>query len=153
MKHLTLGLSALFMGLLLTGCGGHQATPTTTTTTSSEVKEESVIVNGLELTLSGFSQKEMVTANQKKQQVYVVHVKGKNVSSSDKGLGAIDFVLKTTDGKTHQVTSELASFGNELQNSKSIEGDLYYSLSKNEKPKMVEYKPTDKVLYSWKATK
>ncbi len=143
LKFICLSLMAV---LVLGGCS--QADQKKDTQKKSS---ESVIVNGLELELSGFEEKKMLDVNQKEQDVYTVHVKGKNVSSSNKGLGAIDFILETKDGKEVEVTSDLASFGGEVKTSGTIEGDLFFTLKSNQEPSEVQYKPEKDDLYSWKA--
>lgn len=85
----------------------------------------------------------------KKQTIYSVHVKGKNVSADMKGLGAIDFLLKTDKGE-QTINMDFTSFVDEMDKGETIEGDLYFQLKKGETPKAIEYKPTDKVMYSWK---
>ena len=140
---------ACFWGL--SACGTTHSTTTTSTSTASHTqkKAESLIVNGGEMTLTDFGEKTLLDTNQKKQNIYSVHVKGKNVSADMKGLGAIDFLLKTDKGE-QTINMDFASFGDELDKGETIEGDLYFQLKKGETPKAIEYKPTDKVMYSWK---
>lgn len=153
-KKQGLGIAATIfsMTLFLGGCSTASQSNASASSTSSAIstkKDQSVIVDGIELTVDQFSQKKMVDNKKKEQTVFTAHVTGKNVTGASKGLGAIDFILKTSDGKEHQVSTDLSSFGNDIDTAKTIEGDLYFTLGKNDSPKTIEYKPADKVLYSW----
>lgn len=67
---------ACFWGL--SACGTTHSTTTTSTSTASHTqkKAESLIVNGVEMTLTDFGEKTLLDTNQKKQTIYSVHVKG-----------------------------------------------------------------------------
>ena len=155
-KSMAFVAALLSMAFFVAGCNDSSnqskttaASDAATGAVSTAQTEDAVIVNGLELTVGQFSQKNMVDDGGKQHSVFTAHVTGKNVSGATKGLGAIDFVMKTADGKEQEVTADLSSFGNEIESTKTIEGDLYFSLDKKETPKAIAYKPADKVLYSW----
>jgi hypothetical protein len=152
MKRLAASAVALCsITLFIGGCSPSTPAKTTASSTDAETvqADNTVIVNGLELSVDQFEQKTMVDEEGKEQTVFSAHVTGMNVSGGEKGLGAIDFVLTTTDDKEHEVTADLASFGNSLDSGETIEGDLYFSVEDKETPKTIAYKPADDALYTW----
>jgi Telomeric repeat-binding factor 2. len=115
-------------------------------------KSDSLLVNDLDLLVNHFTEKNMVNIQQKKQEkrtVFTAHVVGKNISRTSKGLGAIDFRLKTAKGKEISVSSNFVSFGEEIPADATIKGDLFFELSEGDKPAEIEYKPATKVLATW----
>ena len=155
---LSLGLT-----LLLTGCNAKENNKTDgsgesvkieqkkdTKKSKEEKSDKTTVVEGIEITVSDMQTREAVVENQKKQTLYSFHVKGKNISFSEKGLGSVDFVLKTVDGKDHTISENYNIFGNGIAENEEIEGDLYYLLDKDVEVKSLEYKPVDKVLMTWK---
>ena len=138
--------------VILSGCGvqGNTKNNDKTNTSQESKVTDSIIINGLELKLSGFEQKKMIDENQKEIQVYTAHVFGKNVSSSEKGLGAIDFILNTDKDTEVKVTTKLSSFGSSISSGKEVKGDLYFEIPKGENPNSISYAPVDKNLYKWK---
>lgn len=158
-KVLIIGLG---LTLLLAGCGANENNKTDGSRDSIKIekkenskkaKEEqsdkTTVVDGLEITISDMQTREAVGENQAKQTLYSFHVKGKNISFSEKGLGSVDFVLKTADGKEHTISENYNIFGNGISENEEIEGDLYYLLDKDTEVKGLEYKPVDKVLMTW----
>ncbi|MBC9722798.1 MAG: DUF4352 domain-containing protein [Lactobacillus sp.] len=156
-KRICTLLCGLSLVLLLSACSTQKKSSNTTDTTgtaeSSQITKNDTIVDGIELKVSGVTKKTVVDAKKKKCTVYFAKVEGKNVSSSAKGLGAIDFLLKMKDGKEKEVSTDLNSFGNEIQPEATIKGELYFPLKENEIPKSIEYKPANDVLYSWNVNK
>ncbi|WP_221635723.1 DUF4354 domain-containing protein [Listeria aquatica] len=108
-----------------------------------------VVVDGIELAVK---QEETTDIKKDKEtkRLYSFNISGKNVSSTNKGLGSIDFQLKTTKGKIIKVDDSLATFGNEIKKDKTIKGKAYFSVNANEKVSEIEYKPVDDVLVAWK---
>ncbi|MBC1936805.1 hypothetical protein HCA69_10535 [Listeria grandensis] len=108
-----------------------------------------VVVDGIELTV-----KQEETTDMKKgdltNRLYSFSISGKNISTTKKGLGAIDFLVKTTNGKKIKVDDSLETFGNEIEKDKTITGRAYFSVGANEKVSEIEYKPADDVLMVWK---
>lgn len=117
--------------------------------TKEEKSDKITVVDGLEITISDMQAREAVGDKQTKQTLYSFHVKGKNISFSEKGLGSVDFVLKTADGKEHTISENYNIFGNGVLENEEIEGDLYYLLDKAAEVRSLEYKPVDKVLMTW----
>lgn len=112
--------------------------------------DEPIIVNGLELTIKQLKTKTMVGNEGKdKKSVYGVEISGKNIGSGASGLGAIDFVVTTTDGKEHKVDDNFMNFGDEIPQDKTLSGKAYFVIDKNQKIAQLQYKPVDKVLVSW----
>ena len=97
----------------------------------------SIVVFGMELTLKQLKTT-TVSKNEGKEtkSLYGFEINGKNISSAKLGLGAIDFVVTTTDGKEHRID-------------KTISGKAYFSIDKDQKIEQIQYKPVDKVLASW----
>lgn len=136
---------------MLAGCTVQTTKAKNADSSSKQIDKttDSIIIDGMQITLSGFEEKKMINTDNKEIQVYTVHIKGENVSSFEKGLGAIDFVLTTNQENELVVTNNLISFGNSVGSGKQIEGDLYFELSKDEKPESVTYRPGDDDLYTW----
>ena len=158
-KVLIIGLG---LTLLLAGCGANENNKTdgsgesikiekkeNSKKSKEEKSDKTTVVDGLEITISDMQTREAVGENQTKQTLYSFHVKGKNISFSEKGLGSVDFVLKTADGKEHTISENYNIFGNGISENEEIEGDLYYLLDKDTEVKSLEYKPVDKVLMTW----
>ncbi|EHU9676999.1 DUF4352 domain-containing protein [Enterococcus faecalis] len=139
--------------ILVAGCSTEKKSVQTTGT--REVTEEKknvtkpVIIDGLELIIKTQGVKELINSEQKKQQVYVISVESKNVASSEKGIGAIDFKLKLSNKKVVDVTTELSSFGDSIQSGEKLIGELYFPLKDGDKPIQLQYMPANDVLYSW----
>lgn len=124
---------------------------------SSETKQETgsaltepVVVNGMELTIEQLKTTAVSSGEGKENKnLYGFEINGKNISSTKSGLGAIDFVLTTSDGKEHAIDDTIVNFGNEIEPDKSITGKMYFAIDKNHKITKLSYKPEDKVLNSW----
>lgn len=136
-----------------------KSTEQTTTEQSTAKKEEKaveekqqlnepLVIDGLEITVSQLETSNIIVDGQNKK-LYGFDVHGKNISSVAKGLGAIDFVLTTEDGKEYELDDSISAFGNELKQEEEIEGKIYFSIESGKKVKTVGYKPSNEVLISW----
>ncbi|WP_348921855.1 DUF4352 domain-containing protein [Enterococcus rotai] len=158
---LTIGLG---LSLLLVGCNAKTNNVKDTDSSGNGAKIEQVtkkdgskaedkgtpvVVDGIEITISDMQTREAVGEKQAKQTLYSFHVKGKNISFSEKGLGSIDFILKTKDGKEHTISENYNIFGDGIDENEEIEGDLYFLLDNDAEVESLEYKPLDDVLMTW----
>lgn len=163
MKKIVMLIS--FSAILLLGAcsvNGKNATKnkdnTTQTTKSKETNNKlnkAIVANGMEITVKQLKTVDSGNGSSKSDKdLYGFDITGKNISSgTKKGLGAIDFILKTTDGKTHKIDDSVNNFGNEVTEGKRVSGKAYFSIKKSETVEALQYKPIDKVLISWKLNK
>ncbi|KGL41291.1 hypothetical protein BMT55_03565 [Listeria newyorkensis] len=144
-KKILLPLFALTLTLvmILAGCGG-TATPTsdetskTTATTSDDVGKTRT-ANDLEITLTNI---EMKDSNDNKKEMAKIDFSIKNTGKEESGAGAGDFVIKTKDGKKHQVYGLNANnFGDVIQSGKTLKGSGYYEIPAGQKEFTVLYEP------------
>lgn len=114
-----------------------------------------IVANGMEITVKKLKTVDSANGTTKSSKnLYGFDISGKNISSgTKKGLGAIDFTLKTTDGKTHQIDDRVNNFGNEVSEGETVSGKAYFSIKKSEQVEALQYKPIDKVLISWQLNK
>lgn len=149
-----LGLSSF---LILGACSNH--TDTTETKRDSSEKQTQTqkkaenastykVIDGLKIKVNKPEVDEKISKN-KTQNLYTFTISGENVSSVAKGLGSIDFALKTKDGKILGLDYTMAMFGDEIKPGKKIEGKVSFALDKNQTPAELLYKPSDKVLAEW----
>lgn len=118
----------------------------------SDVKldlESPTVIDGIEITLKKMEDSNVISDGKKKT-LYSFEVKGKNITSDVKGLGAIDFFMVTEDGKLYSIDDTISNFGDELKPDKEISGKLIYSIDSGKKVKAISYKPADDILASWK---
>ncbi|WP_239256600.1 DUF4352 domain-containing protein [Listeria ilorinensis] len=132
--------------LVLTACGNK------TDNQKEDTLDKPIVVDNLKMNVKAMDTAEKVS-DKKKQTLYTFTVSGENVSSSKKGLGSIDFILKTEDGKEVKIDDSLATFGDEIEPGKSIEGKVYFSLGEGQKASKLIYKPADKELAEWDVSK
>lgn len=143
-KKILLPLLALNLTLvmILAGCGG-TATPTSddaskTTATSDDVGKTRT-ANDLEITLTNI---EMKDSNDNKKEMAKIDFSIKNTGKEESGAGAGDFVIKTKDGKKHQVYGLNANnFGDVIQSGKTLKGSGYYEIPAGKKEFTVLYEP------------
>ncbi|MGI8170475.1 DUF4352 domain-containing protein [Enterococcus lactis] len=108
-----------------------------------------VVVDGLEISLTDFSEKTSINKEGNKQKLYIFDVTATNIGQDVKGLGAIDFVASTDKSKEYTVDIETPAFGGEVQPSETINGKAYFSVPINERVNALNYKPGEKVLNTW----
>lgn len=160
MKKLAIGISVttiLFLGACSTTTNeskdstkkGDKTEVVQKQTTANKL-DEPIVVDGIELTIKQLKTT-IVSKNEGKENklLYGFDIHGKNISGAKLGLGAIDFIVTTTDGKEHKIDDTVSNFGNEVEFDKSISGKAYFSIDKDQKVKQIQYKPIDKVLASW----
>lgn len=151
-------VAAVACGLLLLGGCQTKNEDKKTADSSEKAKVEqastkkqlgkTTVVDGIELTVSNVQTKPVASEKEKKT-LYTVDIKGKNISSFAKGLGAIDFQLVTKDGKKHKISTNYNAFGTELETEKEVEGTAYFELAEKDKVSKIDYIPSDKSLMSW----
>lgn len=127
---------------------------TTQTTNQKETDNKfnkSIVANGMEITVKKLKPVDSANGSSKSSKnLYGFDILGKNISSgTKKGLGAIDFILKTTDGKTHKIDDTVNNFGNEVSEGRVVSGKAYFSINKDKTVESLQYKPLNKVLISW----
>lgn len=149
MKKLLM-LAVLSSALFLGGCDSSSANATQSAETNvAETIIGTSLVNGVKVDLISVSHIEDESRDDKKV-LYIFEVKGENTSSVSKGLGASDFVLKTTEDKEITNDGTLASFGDEIMPGENLAGKVYFWVGKNEDPKELVYQPTEEDTYTWK---
>lgn len=117
------------------------------------VEEESVVIDGLEILFSEVEMTDIVNSNEDERFLYTFPVTGKNISSVSKGLGAADFKLVDTDGKTYEIDHTFVIFGDSVAPGETIEGELNFSLAGTALPEKLTYQPIDEVVRTWKIKK
>ena len=160
MKKLAIGLSLtvmLFLGACSATTNEGEKTAKKEDKTEAVQKQASanklgkaIVVDGLELTLNQLKTT-TVSKNEGKEtkSLYGFDINGNNISTTKLGLGAIDFVVITTDGKEYRIDDTVSNFGNEIEPEKTISGKAYFAIDKEQKIEQIQYKPMDKVLASW----
>lgn len=141
--------------LLLSACSGNTDSAKKTDTDQTEkakVEEKNIVVDGLKIKIKKQEVNQKVS-NKKKQQLYTFTISGENMSSTNKGLGAVDFVLKTKDGKEIQIDTSMAAFGNEIKPGKKLEGKASFVVDEKQAATKLIYKPLDKELAEWDVSK
>ncbi|EUJ31340.1 hypothetical protein MFLO_08947 [Listeria floridensis FSL S10-1187] len=84
------------------------------TRTATEKMNKPIVVNGMELTVSQ-EKTRSVKAGKQIKDLYGFKIRGENISNAKVGLGSIDFVLLTSDGKEVSIDDSLETFGNEIE--------------------------------------
>ena len=161
MKKLAIGLILTAM-LLLGACSAtitnsketnkkEDNTETIKKQSSANKLGETIVVNGMELTLKQLKTTKVLKNDGKETKVlYGFEINGKNISDAKLGLGSIDFLVTTSGEKEHTIDDTASNFGNEIEPDKTISGKAYFSIDEDQKVEQIQYKPMDKVLASWK---
>lgn len=136
--------------------GNHQTDKTKEKTESQQKKTTNkfnrpIVADGVEITVKQLKTADAANGTDKStKSLYGFKISGKNMTSDpNKGIGAIDFVLKTTDGKVHQIDDTVTNFGKAIEEGQTVSGNAYFSIDKDQKVAKLQYKPSDKVLISW----
>lgn len=142
---------SLVLLVLLGACSGDNAAEKeqknqTEKTSEKNLANKSQVVDGLKITIKKQEENEKVEGK-KKENLYTFTIEGENASSVKKGLGSIDFVLKTKDKKEVKLDDSLATFGNELKSGEKLSGKV--SFATNKAPDKLVYKPNGKELAEW----
>ncbi|MFZ4870757.1 DUF4352 domain-containing protein [Enterococcus entomosocium] len=92
--------------------------------------------------------------NQKKtkdgdHELYTFTITGENMGSVAAGLGSIDFLLETEDGKLLELDHTMAMFGNEIAVGETITGQVSFALEEGQVAKKLIYKPGEEQLAEW----
>ncbi|EIA19563.1 hypothetical protein X560_1499 [Listeria fleischmannii 1991] len=149
---LSIGLgSVLLLAACSPGTGDEKKTDTKATETA-KAETKDTVVDGLKIKVKKQEVDEKVS-DKKKQQLYTFTISGENMSSTNKGLGAVDFVLKTKDGKEIEVDPSMAMFGDEIKPGKTLEGKASFAVDEKQTATKLLYKPLDKVLAEWDVSK
>ncbi|MDN3185219.1 DUF4352 domain-containing protein [Enterococcus faecalis] len=154
MKKIILVVLAVSL-LIISGCNTKKQVDSNTdnTTTESTKKQnfgDSVVLDGLDISLTGLSEKASVNKEGKHQKLYIFDVSATNVVQDVKGFGAIDFVAETEKNKEYTVDTETAAFGGEIKPSETVKGKVYFSIPTDKKISALKYKPAEKTLKTWK---
>lgn len=162
MKNILLSIIAIVSAcVLLAGCSfaGKKATDKSKDTTTGEVSEVTLkdelntpfTADGIEMKITNVAASEAASKEGKDKQLVVFKIEAKNIGTQDNGIGAIDFQLKTDKkDKVYEVTEEMEAFGEALKPDETSKDKLYYLIEPGEKATELQYKPSDKVLKTWK---
>ncbi|WP_088809675.1 MULTISPECIES: DUF4352 domain-containing protein [Listeria] len=144
---ISIGLSSV---LLLTACSsdGNQEYKAEKTEQKAKAETKDTVVDGLKIVIKNQEVNEKVTEKET-QKLYTFTISGENMASTNKGLGAVDFVLKTKDGKEFEVDPSMAMFGDEIKPGKTLEGKASFAIPENQTAMKLIYKPLDKELAEW----
>lgn len=160
MKKIMIGISLIAL-LLLGACSAsgtkekkvsekNEDTGETKKQSGASKLGETIVVDGLEITIKQLKTTTVVKNEGKdKKDLYGVEITGKNIGSIPMGLGAIDFIVTTADGKEHKIDDSVTNFGDEIVQDKSLTGKAYFVIEKDQKIAQLQYKPSDKVLANW----
>lgn len=131
--------------------GGCSAANTDIKDKSDGKSYETVVVDTIQFKVNPLDKINVIKDDGKKtKSLYGFEIMGENLSYAESpGFGASDFVLTTEDGKEHKIDDSIAYFGSEIAPNKSYTGKVYFSLDKKQKPKQLQYKNGDKVIFSW----
>ncbi|MBC1521713.1 DUF4352 domain-containing protein [Listeria aquatica] len=156
MKKTLLIFSALLV-VFLTACSSG-AGDNKTNDDNKETKKQSVsiskndntiTIDNMKITLENSDESKVSDKGSSDKKVYSFKVKAENVSNDQKGMGTVDFALKTSDGKTVKPDYSYASFGDSFEKGESLTGTVYFVLKKGVAPKELQYKPGDDVKATW----
>lgn len=161
MKNILLSVIAIVsVCVILAGCSVAEKKATDKSKdTTEEVSKISLedgldtpfTADGIEMKITDVSTSEAVNKDGKTKQLVMFQIESENIDSQDKGIGAIDFQLKTDKKeKVYDVTEEMEAFGGVLKPEEKSKGKLYYLIEPGEKATELQYKPSDKVLKTWK---
>ncbi|EIA19709.1 DUF4352 domain-containing protein [Listeria fleischmannii] len=155
-------LMVIFSAMLLIALGAcstsneadtkKESSKTNENKTVAVTKQDNTIAttNGLEITLDSSKVTNATDKNGKSnKKVYSFEVTGTNISNSEVGMGSIEFALKTSDGKKVDPDYAYDSFGDTIENGKSLKGKLYFTVDSNVTASELQYIPGEKVLASW----
>ncbi|EUJ16977.1 DUF4352 domain-containing protein [Listeria aquatica] len=155
MKKVLLIFSALFV-VFLTACSSdtsdktsNDKKETTKQSVSVSKNDNTVTVDNMKITLENSDVSKVSDEKDSNKKVYSFKVKAENVSNDQKGIGTVDFLLKTSDGKTVKPDYSYASFGDSFEKGDSLTGTVYFVLKKDVTPTELQYKPSDKVKAKW----
>lgn len=151
MKKIVTGLALVSLILSISACKNTKESENQETKNENEIVNknlDTLIADGLKISVSE-PNKEKKNDGKKMQVVYTFHVKGENVSSSERGLGSIDFVLETKDQKILQPDPDMETFGDDIVPGKTIKGPVSFTLDENQKPEKLMYQISDKTLAEW----
>lgn len=156
MKKVLLIFSALFV-VFLTACSSgasdnksnEDKKETTKQSVSVSKNDNAVTVDNMKITLENSDVSKVSDKDNSGKKVYSFKVKAENVSNDQKGMGTVDFMLKTSDGKTVMPDYSYASFGDSFEKGESLTGTVYFVLKKDVTPKELQYKPGDDVKATW----
>lgn len=145
-KIIGFSIAALFF---LGGCSAINTG--TKATTDNNKTYETVVIDTIQFKVKPLNKVNVIKKDGKKtQSLYGFEIKGENLSYLESpGFGSSDFVLTTEDGKEHEIDDSIAYFGSEIAPNKSYTGKVFFSLDKNHKPKQLQYKLNNKVIFSW----
>lgn len=147
MKKLLVSMG-LSMILLLSACSGN-----TSEIDKSETAEttKSTIVDGIKLKLKK-QELDEITIDGKTKQLFTFTVSGENIASTERGLGSVDFVLKTKDGKEVDVDPSMVMFGEAISPGKTLEGKVVFTLDEKQTATKLIYKPLEEALAEWEVS-
>ncbi|MBA3925413.1 DUF4352 domain-containing protein [Listeria rustica] len=148
MKKGIIAAAAVFM-LVFTGACGNDAT---TKDTDTKEKAKTAVtehvtktVNNIDMKIGKIKTTESTTKN---KNMVSIEMSFLNNDSSDVGIGAADFKIKS-DGKTYEVYPQGNNFGDVFKPNTKLEGKAYFELPNTVKEGTLVYKPKDKEEASW----
>lgn len=148
MKKIWISLGVISV-LILSACAGQSEKSSSTDHKQAiSAKTKAIVANGLKIEVKK-QEVNQKAEGKKQQQLYTFSIEAENVSAINKGIGAIDFVLKLKNGKEIKVDPSMAAFGDELKKGKSIKGTASFAVNSNETASKLVYKPVEKGLAEW----
>lgn len=140
----------LGMILLLSACSGSRNTNETTKVESAK-ESKSTIIDGIKIKIKK-QELDEITVDGKIKQLLTFTVSGENISSTERGLGSVDFILKTKDGKELEVDPSMTMFGEAISPGKTLTGKVSFTLNEKQTATKLIYKPLDKKLAEWEVS-
>ncbi|MEG0256181.1 DUF4352 domain-containing protein [Vagococcus sp.] len=149
MKKLLISIG-LGMVLLLSACSGSE-NKNETTKVETAAESKSVVIDGIRIKIKK-QELDEITVDGKIKQLLTFTVSGENISSTEKGLGSVDFILKTKDGKELEVDPSMVMFGDAISPGKTLTGKVSFTLNEKQTATKLVYKPLDKELAEWEVS-
>ncbi|STE38080.1 DUF4352 domain-containing protein [Enterococcus mundtii] len=157
MKKKLYYLSLLAAPFILAACNTSESTSDSTSDSknvsinqknenSSEVLETQ-FANYLEITPENVRM--VADGSDSKKKILMIDIKAVNTSAETTGIGAYDFLLKSTD-KELTPYENAENFGLDIESKKEATGVLSFQVDSNENEFTLSYKPHGKELASWK---
>ena len=141
----SMGLSLI---LLLSACSGNTSDIDKAETVKTT---KSTIVDGIKLKVIK-QELDEIKIEGKTKQLLTFTVSGENISSIERGLGSVDFVLKTKDGKEVDVDPSMVMFGEAISPGKILEGKVVFTLNEKQTATKLIYKPLEEALAEWEVS-
>lgn len=146
MKKGIIAAAAVCMLVFVGACGNDSTTKDTDKKAETAVTEHvTKTVNNIDMKIGKIKTTESTTKN---KNMVSIDMSFLNNDSSDVGVGAADFKIKS-DGKTYEVYPQGNNFGDMFKPNAKLEGKAYFELPTSVKKGTLVYAPMDKEQASW----